>query len=237
MSVRATMLVLCAFAAWPLHAEDWITTDGQTYRNVKVLSHDDAFVTILDSDGGARVPLRTLGPDLQKRFGYDAAKAAAREAATVAADKRDRAALAAQQSAALAPPITPAPAPPTLQPAPAVAPSSAPPAAVLVHGPPAPASTKPAVDVTANKLKIEDDEKALEDAKIDLRDAERDSRKTNYHVDDLGRVHPNTVGEAPADRITSLNKKISELEAEIKELKAQNAAAGYPVDDSGPGGA
>lgn len=57
-------------------AEDWTTTDGKTYKNVKVVKVEDDAVTILDEDGGARVPLSTLSPDLQKKFNYDPAKAA-----------------------------------------------------------------------------------------------------------------------------------------------------------------
>jgi hypothetical protein len=81
----------------PLRAEDWTTTEGQTYHNVQVLSHDNAYVTILHEDGGGRIPLSTLSPALQKRFDYDPAKAAQQIAATAAADQRDRAALAQEK--------------------------------------------------------------------------------------------------------------------------------------------
>ena len=80
-------------------AEDWTTTNGTSYKQVTVLSHDDAFVTIMYADGGARIPLRLLDPELQARFGYDAKKAAADEAATVAKDKADHAALIDQEAA------------------------------------------------------------------------------------------------------------------------------------------
>ncbi len=108
-------------------AEDWVTTDGETYRDVKVLSHDAAFVTIMDEDGGARVPLRTLNPTLQARFGYDAAKAAALEAATVARDRADRQALLQQQAAQTAAAAQTAPAASsTASPAPPATSSSVP---------------------------------------------------------------------------------------------------------------
>lgn len=87
-------LLLSMVAVW---AEDWKTTDGTVYEKVKVLSHDDAFVTIMYADGGARVPLRLLPPDLQARFGYDPAKAGATEAATKARDAADRAAVLARE--------------------------------------------------------------------------------------------------------------------------------------------
>ena len=56
-------------------AEDWTTTDGKTYKNVTVIKHDAVTVTILDSDGGASIPISNLPPDIQKRFDYDPAKA------------------------------------------------------------------------------------------------------------------------------------------------------------------
>ena len=58
-------------------AEDWMTTDGKKYKDVTVVKVDPDAVTILDSDGGARVPLSVLPPELQKKFKYDPAKAAA----------------------------------------------------------------------------------------------------------------------------------------------------------------
>jgi hypothetical protein len=81
----------------PLRAEDWTTTDGKTYRNVQVLSHNAAYVTILHEDGGGQIPLSTLSPGLQKRFGYDPAQAAAAIAAMKLADQRNQAALAAEK--------------------------------------------------------------------------------------------------------------------------------------------
>jgi hypothetical protein len=96
------------FAAWlgifllPALAEDWTTTDGKVYRNVQVLSHNAAYVTILYKDGGGRVPLTLLKPDLQKRFGYSPAQAPAVVAATRAADQRDKEALAQEKKRILA---------------------------------------------------------------------------------------------------------------------------------------
>jgi hypothetical protein len=87
MALGAALLGLVLL---PLRAEDWTTTDGKTYQNVQVLSHNAAYVTILDEDGGGRIPLSSLPPDLQKRFGYDPAQAPAIIAATQAADQRDK---------------------------------------------------------------------------------------------------------------------------------------------------
>ena len=216
-------------------AEDWTTTDGQAYHSVKVLSHDDTYVTVMDSDGGARIPLRTLQPDLQKRFGYDATKAAAQEAATAAADKRDRDALIAQQTAARQAPVpAPAIAPAsTVQPtSPAVSQGPAvPETPTMTHGPSAPPSKKPAVDTFANSQKIAEDKKALEDLEIDMRDAQRQQQRefySNYHYDYDGSAHPNTIGESGGDQLSRLNKKKKQLEEEIRQLQAENAAAGQP---------
>lgn len=65
------LTVLAAFG------EDWMTTDGKTYKGVTVIKVEADAVTILYSDGGALVPLQTLPPNLQKRFNYNPAKAQA----------------------------------------------------------------------------------------------------------------------------------------------------------------
>lgn len=71
-------LLWVATAGYTL-ADDWKTTDGKVYEDVKLVRLDADSVTILDKDGGARIPLAKLPPALQKRFGYDPdlAKAAA----------------------------------------------------------------------------------------------------------------------------------------------------------------
>jgi hypothetical protein len=94
----ALVIALLGWSLLPLRAEDWTTTAGQTYRDVQVISHNAAYVTILDRDGGARIRLSKLGPDLQKRFGYDPAKASAIIAATEVQDRRDKQALAEEKS-------------------------------------------------------------------------------------------------------------------------------------------
>ena len=65
-------LFICQVLA---RAEDWTTTDGKTYKDVTVVKIEDDAVTILDSDGGALVPLDKLPPNLQQKFHYDPAKA------------------------------------------------------------------------------------------------------------------------------------------------------------------
>lgn len=92
-------LICYLFLAATLHAEDWQTTNGQTYKDIRVLSHDTVFVTIMYADGGARIPLRTLPQGLQQRFGYDASAAIVEEAAVKAKELKDKEALITEQSA------------------------------------------------------------------------------------------------------------------------------------------
>jgi hypothetical protein len=66
-------------------AEDWTTTDGIKYENVRVVRVEDDAITILYKDGGALVPLLKLPPALQQKFDYDPAKA------KIAADARTKA--------------------------------------------------------------------------------------------------------------------------------------------------
>ena len=70
----AGYLLLC-LPLLPVRAEDWTTKDGKTYESVTVVKLEADEVSILDKDGGARVPLSNLPGDLQKRFNYDPAKA------------------------------------------------------------------------------------------------------------------------------------------------------------------
>jgi beta-glucanase (GH16 family) len=69
------LAVTFSILATNVWAEDWTTSDGKTYRQITVLKVEDDAVTILDSDGGALVPLALLPADLQQRFHYDPDKA------------------------------------------------------------------------------------------------------------------------------------------------------------------
>jgi len=93
--MRLAALTLLAFLTLSsVRAEEWTTTDGKTYRDVKVVKIEDDAVTILDQDGGALVPIAVLAPDLQQRFHYDPAKAA------IAAAKRQQDEQTSQQAVA-----------------------------------------------------------------------------------------------------------------------------------------
>jgi hypothetical protein len=84
MNVKALLVAIAfAFVSTSLYAEDWTTTDGVKYQDVKVVRVEDDAVTILYKDGGALVFLNKLPPALQDRFDYDPvrAKAAAEERA------------------------------------------------------------------------------------------------------------------------------------------------------------
>jgi hypothetical protein len=79
------LVVALAFASNLAFAEDWTTTDGISYQNVKVVRVEDDAITILYKDGGALIPIFKLPPALQQRFDYNPAKA------KVAAEARSKA--------------------------------------------------------------------------------------------------------------------------------------------------
>jgi len=87
-SVRAVKLPLLilslAHIAFPVVAEDWTTTDGTRYQNVRVIRVEDDAVTIIYKDGGALVFLYKLPPALQQKFDYDPVKA------KIAAERRSK---------------------------------------------------------------------------------------------------------------------------------------------------
>ena len=90
-------LALLAASALLLHAEDWTTTDGKVYKDVKVMKLEPDAVTILYSEGGALVPLATLSPELQEQFHYDPDKAKAAAAARAKDDRNNPAAIEAEK--------------------------------------------------------------------------------------------------------------------------------------------
>ena len=78
------LILLLALIAFPVVAEDWTTTDGTKYQNVRVIRVEDDAVTIIYKDGGALVFLYKLPPALQQKFDYDPVKA------KIAAEKRSK---------------------------------------------------------------------------------------------------------------------------------------------------
>jgi hypothetical protein len=97
ISAAALLILMIGASGQLAHAEDWTTTDGKVYKDVKVMKLEPDAVTILDSDGGALVPLATLSPDLQEKFNYDPVKARAAAAARAKADQANPAALEAEK--------------------------------------------------------------------------------------------------------------------------------------------
>jgi hypothetical protein len=79
-------LILASLFSLEACAEDWTTTDGTYYKDVKVVRVEDDAITILYKDGGALIPIFKLPPTLQQRFDYDPAKAKAAAEARSKAD-------------------------------------------------------------------------------------------------------------------------------------------------------
>jgi hypothetical protein len=103
---NSLLIVVVIASVGLLRAEDWTTIDGQSYKNVRVISHDAGYVTIMDDAGGGRIMLSELPPALRARFGFDPLRASAFVAATEAVDQQNQADFTAkeqQADAALAP--------------------------------------------------------------------------------------------------------------------------------------
>ena len=47
------------------------TIGGNVYKSAKLVKIEPDGISILDSDGGAKIPFDKLSPDLQQKFGYD----------------------------------------------------------------------------------------------------------------------------------------------------------------------
>jgi hypothetical protein len=101
--MKITLALLLAMTV-TASAEDW-SVGTTVYKDVKIINHDAAYVTILDSDGGATIELSNLPPALQKRFGYDPTKAAALIAANAANDQKDQLAPTPEKKEPVAQPI------------------------------------------------------------------------------------------------------------------------------------
>jgi hypothetical protein len=82
MNLFRLSALLLAFAVVPCFAKETnslpslVTVGTVTYSNITWGTVTPATVTIIHSTGVAAIPLESLPPKLQKRFGYDAKKAA-----------------------------------------------------------------------------------------------------------------------------------------------------------------
>ena len=108
--MRTLPCLLLALLTISACAKDLVTRDGSVYKDYKVMGHDTGFITIMYADGGGKVPLSQLAPDLQKKYGYDPRAAAAAVQGANDAARRDReAALAMRKKAGIRPPSSPSP--------------------------------------------------------------------------------------------------------------------------------
>jgi hypothetical protein len=99
--VKALFLVtFLVFVSINAFGEDWTTSDGIKYQDVKVVRVEDDAVTILYKDGGALVFLNKLPSELQQRFDYDPIRAKAAAEARSKADAENAKALQAEIEAA-----------------------------------------------------------------------------------------------------------------------------------------
>ena len=85
-----------ALSSTSAFAEDWTTTDGTCYQNVRIIRVEDDAVTIIYKDGGALIFLYKLPSALQKKFDYDPVKAKAAAEARTKADTENAKALQAE---------------------------------------------------------------------------------------------------------------------------------------------
>src|SRR6266436_6569892 len=69
----AMLVTLCP----GVFAEDLTTLDNKTYRDVKVSRAEVDGIVILYSERGGKIAFTNLSPELQKKYGYNPAKAAA----------------------------------------------------------------------------------------------------------------------------------------------------------------
>ena len=79
MRILHVTLLLCVFTAAAVLAQDTnttITINGVTYENVRWGTVTPTTVSLFHKTGVATIPLSTLPPDLQTRFGYDPKKVA-----------------------------------------------------------------------------------------------------------------------------------------------------------------
>ena len=95
--VRAIFLIFAlALSSTSAFAEDWTTSDGTNYQNVRIIRVEDDAITIIYKDGGALIPLFKLPPALQKKFDYDPVKAKAAAEVRTKADIENAKALQAE---------------------------------------------------------------------------------------------------------------------------------------------
>lgn len=73
--MKALIFSAVFLLAIPVYGEDWKTSDGKTYEDIKVIKVEADAITIIYKEGGALVPLAKLPPAIQTKFAYDPVKA------------------------------------------------------------------------------------------------------------------------------------------------------------------
>lgn len=81
--MKTPTLLLLATAAF-LQAETLTTLDGKTYTGVSVTKTTPAAISISHSSGISKIPFANLPSEIQKKYGYDPARAAAFAAEEIA---------------------------------------------------------------------------------------------------------------------------------------------------------
>jgi hypothetical protein len=107
------LLMLCAAICRAEETLSFKTVDGREYKNVTINRVDASGLQVATDDGIERIPAKMLPPDLQKRFGFDPAAAAAYDAKVAAMQRQaaiqdDAAQKAALQGAPATAPAAPA---------------------------------------------------------------------------------------------------------------------------------
>jgi len=77
----------------------WMTTDGKVYKNVVIKMVEADCVTVIDEDGGGRIEIALLPPDIQKLLNYNPALAKRFNDQRIKDDELARAAEAAKKQA------------------------------------------------------------------------------------------------------------------------------------------
>jgi hypothetical protein len=75
----------------------WTATGGKVYKNVVITKVEADCVTVIDDEGGARIDIATLPPDIQKLLNYDPATAKIVADARAEEEAKDKATLASER--------------------------------------------------------------------------------------------------------------------------------------------
>lgn len=87
-ALKVTLLVFAAvFVSALASADDLVTVGGKRYEKVRVTEVTPVTIAFKYSTGVARLPFIDFGPDVQKKYGYDAVKANAWLAAQAKAEQ------------------------------------------------------------------------------------------------------------------------------------------------------